>query len=60
MKSPEEIADVLKEKNIKADYIFFFSYIILKKNGKQTPWVDKDLVDVNGQSAPVSPTVVFT
>jgi len=27
LKSPEEIAEVLKSKGVKADYIFFFSYI---------------------------------
>lgn len=27
LKKPEEIANVLKEKNVKADYVFFFAYL---------------------------------
>jgi len=45
---PEEIAAVMKKRGIKADYIFFFSYILLEKNGRPAPWGDVDFVRVNG------------
>ena len=39
LKTPEEIGKVLKEKNVKADYVFFFSYIQVEpKAGKFFMW----------------------
>jgi hypothetical protein len=46
---PKEIAAVMKEKKIKADYIFFFSYILLWKDGRPVPWGDAEFVRQNGK-----------
>jgi hypothetical protein len=38
LKAPEEIGSVLKEKDLKADYIFFFSYIQVEPKPGSTLW----------------------
>lgn len=38
LKSPEEIANVLKEKGVKADYVFFFSYIQIEPKEGEALW----------------------
>lgn len=49
LKSPEEIAAVLKEKNIKPDYVFFFSYILVTEPNGALNWGNQTLVDKNGK-----------
>lgn len=50
LKSPEEIATVLREKNIKPDYVFFFSYILVTDEKGALQWGDDRLVDKNSRS----------
>lgn len=38
LKSPEEIAQVLKGKGVKADYVFFFSYIQVEPKEGEVLW----------------------
>lgn len=48
LKSPEEIANVLKERSIKADYIFFFAYIQADPKPGKGMWSDaKEMVRLN-------------
>ncbi|OCL02897.1 NAD dependent epimerase/dehydratase family protein-like protein [Glonium stellatum] len=48
MKKPEEIAETLKEKGIKADYIFFYSYIQPPPKEGQGLWsAAEEMVRVN-------------
>ncbi|THY74861.1 hypothetical protein D6C95_10060 [Aureobasidium pullulans] len=48
LKSPEEIASVLKEKNVKGDYAFFFAYIQPAPKEGQGIWGNVDeLVSIN-------------
>ncbi|KAF2749379.1 NAD dependent epimerase/dehydratase family protein-like protein [Sporormia fimetaria CBS 119925] len=42
LKSKEEIAQVLKEKGVKADYVFFYSYVQVKPKEGQGLWSDAD------------------
>lgn len=40
LKEPEEIAAVLKEKGVKADYVFFYSYVQAKPKEGGGLWSD--------------------
>ena len=51
LSSPEEIAKVLKEQNIKPDYVFFFSYVLVTDESGALQWGDQRLVDKNNESA---------
>lgn len=42
LKSPEEIASVLKERGVKADYVFFYSYVQAKPKEGGGLWSDAD------------------
>lgn len=49
LKSPEELAATFKEKKLKVDYAFFFSYIqSTPKEGAGIWSAAEDLVEVNG------------
>lgn len=51
LKKPEEIAEVLKEKGVKADYVFFFSYIQTRPKEGGGLWSDaEEMCRVNGMS----------
>jgi len=45
---PKEIAASLKERSIKPDHIFFFSYILPWVDGKPLAWGNPELTRVNG------------
>jgi nucleoside-diphosphate-sugar epimerase len=48
LKDPDEIADVLKEKGVKADYVFFYSYIQPPPKPGGALWSDaEEMVRVN-------------
>lgn len=47
LESPDNISTVLQEKNIKADYIFFFSYVLITDENGALQWGDQRLVDEN-------------
>jgi hypothetical protein len=51
LKTPEEIAKVLKERNIKPDYVFFFSYVLVVDDNGALQWADQRLVDKNSEFA---------
>lgn len=42
LKEPEEIARVLKEKHVKADYVFFYSYVQAKPKAGEGLWSDAE------------------
>lgn len=51
LKSSEEIAQVLKEKGVKADYVFFFSYIqVQPKQGEALCSNAEEMCKVNSMS----------
>ncbi|KAK3719657.1 hypothetical protein LTR37_004194 [Vermiconidia calcicola] len=47
LQSPQEIAKVLQERNIKPDYVFFFSYVLITDENGALQWGDQRLVDKN-------------
>ncbi|KAI3391348.1 hypothetical protein diail_7499 [Diaporthe ilicicola] len=48
LKDPEEIAKVLKERNVKADYVFFYSYVQAKPKEGGGLWSDaEEMCNVN-------------
>lgn len=47
LKSPEDISKVLKDNNIKPDYVFFFSYVLVVDDNGALQWGDQRLVDKN-------------
>lgn len=47
--SPDEIAKVLKDNNIKPDYVFFFSYVLVVDDNGALQWGDQRLVDKNSK-----------
>jgi hypothetical protein len=49
LSSPDEIAKVLQERNIKPDYIFFFSYVLVVDESGALQWGDQRLVDKNSK-----------
>lgn len=49
LESPEKIAQILKEKNIKPDYVFFFSYVLITDENGALQWGDQRLVDQNSK-----------
>lgn len=52
LKKPEEIAKVLQEKGVKADYVFFYSYVQVKPKEGGGLWSDaEEMCRVNGTSA---------
>jgi len=50
LKEAKDIASVLKERNIKPDYIFFFTYVLVTDEKGALQWGDKKLVEQNGKS----------
>lgn len=50
LKDPEEIATVFRERNIKPDYVFFFSYVLVTDDKGALLWDDERLVDKNSRS----------
>lgn len=50
LSSPEDIAKVLKDRNINPDYVFFFSYVLVVDDNGALQWGDQRLVDKNGES----------
>ena len=49
LKDAEEIAQVLKEKNVRADYVFFYSYVQVKPKEGGGLWSDaEEMCRVNG------------
>lgn len=49
LKDPEEIAKVLKEKGVKADHVFFYSYVQVKPKEGAGLWSDaEEMCRVNG------------
>lgn len=58
LKEPNEIAKVLKEKGVKADYVFFYSYVQVKPKEGQGLWSDaEEMVRVNGMLMSLRSTV---
>lgn len=54
LKSPEDIADVLKQKGVKADYVFFYSYVQVKPKVGEGLWSDaEEMCRVNSEYFPV-------
>lgn len=49
LSSPGEIAKVLQERNIKPDYVFFFSYVLVVDDNGALQWGDQRLVDKNSE-----------
>ena len=49
LQSPEEIAKVLQERNIKPDYVFFFSYVLVTDENGGLQWGDMRLVNKNSR-----------
>lgn len=50
LKSPEEIAQVLKGKGVKADYVFFFSYIQVEPKEGEALWSNaEEMCKVNSR-----------
>ena len=49
LQTPEKIAKVLKDHNIKPDYVFFFSYILVTDEHGALQWGDQRLVDKNSE-----------
>jgi len=49
LQTPEQIAKVLQEHNIKPDYVFFFSYVLITDDNGALQWGDERLVDKNNQ-----------
>lgn len=50
LEEPDTIAAVLKEKGVKADYVFFYSYIQAKPKEGEGIWSNAEgLVEVNGE-----------
>lgn len=55
LKEPDEISRVLKEKDVKADYIFFYSYVQAKPKEGGGLWSDaEEMCRVNSKSASTS------
>lgn len=50
LSSPEEIATVLREKKIKPDYVFFFSYVLVVDEKGALQWGDERLVERNSMT----------
>jgi hypothetical protein len=51
LQKPEEIAKVLKEKGVKADYVFFYSYVQVEPKEEGRLWSDaEEMCRVNGKS----------
>ena len=56
LQTPENIAAILREKGIKPDYVFFFSYVLVVDENGALQWDDKRLIDQNSQPAHVKCT----
>jgi hypothetical protein len=51
LKTPEEIARVLKDRGVKADYVFFYSYVQIKPKEGGGLWSDaEEMCKVNSKS----------
>lgn len=49
LQSPDDIAKVLRDRNIKPDYIFFFSYVLVTDDSGALQWDDERLVSKNSE-----------
>lgn len=50
LKSPDEIAQVFKDKGVKADYVFFFSYIQVEPKEGEALWSNaEEMCKVNSE-----------
>jgi hypothetical protein len=50
LKDPQEIAKVLKDKGVKADYVFFYSYVQAKPKEGEGLWSDaEEMCRINGK-----------
>lgn len=47
LQSPDEVASVLRERGIKPDYVFFFSYVLVTDEKGALQWDDSRLVEQN-------------
>jgi hypothetical protein len=57
LQDPDSIAKVLKDKGVKADYVFFYSYIQTKPKDGGGLWSDsEEMCRVNRTSCPLSPS----
>lgn len=54
LKKPEEIANVLKEHGVKADYVFFFSYIQVQPKEGGGLWSDAEEMCKVNRKLPIS------
>lgn len=60
LKDPEEIAKVLRERNVKADYVFFYSYVQVKPKEGGGLWSDaEEMCKVNGTLAFCQSSQIF-
>lgn len=50
MENPETIADILRKNDIRPDYIFFFSYVLIVDDNGALQWGDQRLVDKNSET----------
>jgi len=58
LKSPEEIADILQERSIKPDYIFWFAYILVTDRSGALQWGDDRLINRNSKPHQFTRTAV--
>ena len=47
LRTPDEIAAILRERKIKPDFVFFFSYVLVVNDQGALQWDDPKLVDQN-------------
>lgn len=51
LESPERIAKILRDRKIKPDYVFFFSYVMVVDENGALQWGDRRLVDQNSKKS---------
>lgn len=51
LQPPEAIAEALREKDIKPDYVFFFSYVLVTDESGALRWDDDKLIGKNSEQA---------
>lgn len=49
LQKPEEIASALRKHEIKPDYVFFFSYVLITDESGALQWGDDRLVEKNSE-----------
>lgn len=60
LKEPEEIAKALKEKDVKADYVFFYSYVQAKPKEGGGLWSDaEEMCRVNSECRSATPRIAY-